>query len=48
MPLGLLIAGPIAESRGVELWFLISGIVLLLLTLASALLVLSPRADQAG
>ncbi|EGO63112.1 MFS transporter [Acetonema longum] len=47
MPLGLLIAGPIAESRGVSLWFFISGIVLLLLTLISALLVL-PKADKAG
>lgn len=45
MPLGLLIAGPIAESRGVALWFLVSGIALLLLTLVSALLVLPQKAD---
>ena len=25
MPSGLLIAGPIAESRGVSLWFFVSG-----------------------
>ena len=48
MPLGLLIAGPIAESRGVSLWFFISGIVLLLLTLVSALLVLPQKVDKAG
>lgn len=47
MPLGLLIAGPIAESRGVPLWFFVSGIVLLLLTLVSAWLVLVQRVDQA-
>ncbi|KPU44429.1 2-acyl-glycerophospho-ethanolamine acyltransferase [Oxobacter pfennigii] len=40
MPLGLLIAGPVAESRGVSLWFFVSGIALLLLTSVSALLVL--------
>jgi DHA3 family macrolide efflux protein-like MFS transporter len=40
MPLGLLIAGPIAENRGVPLWFFVSGNVLLILTLVSALLVL--------
>lgn len=40
MPLGLLIAGPIAENRGVSLWFFVSGIASLLLTLVSALLVL--------
>ncbi len=47
MPLGLLIAGPVAESRGVPLWFFISGIVLLLLTFISALLVLRKKADHA-
>lgn len=40
MPLGLLIAGPIAEARGVPYWFVLSGGVILLLTLISALLVL--------
>lgn len=45
MPLGLLIAAPIAENRGVSLWFFVSGIVLLLLTLVSALLVL-PQKDN--
>jgi len=47
MPLGLLIAGPIAQSRGVSLWFFISGAALLLLTLASALLVLPHKVDKA-
>ena len=45
MSLGLLIAAPIAENRGVSLWFFVSGIVLLLLTLVSALLVL-PQKDN--
>lgn len=48
MPLGLLIAGPIAESRGVPLWFFVSGVVLLVLTLLSAMLVLPGEVDQAG
>ncbi|WP_347490358.1 MFS transporter [Desulfoscipio sp. XC116] len=48
MPLGLLIAGPIAENRGVPLWFFVSGSVLLLLTLVSALLILPKKADKAG
>ena len=43
MPLGLLIAGPIAESRGVPLWFFVSGAVLLLLAFTSALLILPYR-----
>jgi hypothetical protein len=47
MPL-LLIAGPIAESRGVPLWFFVTGVVLLLFTLVSALLVLPGKVDQAG
>lgn len=41
MPLGLLIAGPVL------LWFFISGDVLLLLTLVSALLVLPNKVDNA-
>jgi len=48
MPLGLLIAGPVAENKGVTLWFFVSGVVLLLLTLISALLVLPQKADKAG
>ncbi|WP_236860290.1 MFS transporter [Candidatus Formimonas warabiya] len=48
MPLGLLIAGPVAENRGVSLWFFVSGTVLLLLTLVSALLVLPQKVDKAG
>ena len=48
MPLGLLIAGPIAENKGVPLWFFVSGVVLLLLTLISALLILPQKADKAG
>lgn len=43
MPLGLLIAGPIAEARGVPLWFFVSGIAMLLLTFVSALLVLPQK-----
>ncbi|MEG6521936.1 MFS transporter [Desulfotomaculum sp. 1211_IL3151] len=48
MPLGLLIAGPIAENKGVSLWFYVSGIALLLLTLISALLILPRKVDKAG
>ena len=40
MPLGLLIAGPVAENRGVSLRFFVSGTVLLLLTLFSIISVL--------
>ena len=47
MPLGLLIAGPVAESRGVSLWFFISGILLLLITSVSALLILPQKTDKA-
>lgn len=32
MPLGLLIAGPVAEKTGVNIWFLITGIVIILIT----------------
>ncbi len=46
MPLGLLIAGPIAEKRGVSLWFFVSGIAMLLLTVVSALLVLLKEPDE--
>ena len=48
MPLGLLIAGPITENRGVSLWFFVSGIALLILTLISALFVLPRKADKVG
>ncbi|MEL7567467.1 MAG: MFS transporter [Dehalobacterium sp.] len=48
MPLGLLIAGPIAENKGVSLWFFVSGVVLLLLTLISALLILPQKAGKTG
>lgn len=47
MPLGLLIAAPIAESRGVPLWFFVSGVVLLLLTILSVFLVLPGKVNQA-
>lgn len=43
MPLGLLIAGPVAERFGVPLWFFLSGIVLFAVTGVSALLTLRPR-----
>lgn len=39
MPIGLLVAGPVAESGGVALWFFISGIAVILMTAASAALV---------
>lgn len=39
MPLGLLISGPIAEKYGVPLWFLVSGIAIVLITAVSALLI---------
>ncbi len=32
MPLGLLLAGPIAEKTGVNIWFLITGVVIILIT----------------
>lgn len=48
MPVGMLIAGPIAEKRGISLWFFISGSVMLLLTFVSILLVLSQKEDKTG
>lgn len=39
MPVGLLLSGPIAERHGVALWFLISGIAMLVITLLSLLIV---------
>jgi DHA3 family macrolide efflux protein-like MFS transporter len=38
MPLGLLIAGPIAEFRGVPFWFACAGILILAVTLAGMLM----------
>lgn len=35
MPVGLLIAGPVAEAHGVPLWFLLTGVVMLLATAVS-------------
>ncbi|MFV0528196.1 MAG: MFS transporter [Lachnospiraceae bacterium] len=37
MPAGLLLSGPIAESKGVAFWFFLSGIAVILLTLISQL-----------
>ena len=42
MPVGLLIAGPVAERFGVPLWFFLSGAVLFAVTGISALLTLRP------
>lgn len=44
MPIGLLIAGPVAERHGVALWFFISGIALFVITAVSALLTLGRNA----
>lgn len=40
MPLGLVVAGPVAERLGVAFWFLVAGIAVLVIGLFSALLVL--------
>lgn len=42
MPIGLFIAGPIAERYGVSMWFLLSGVAITIVTFISAALVL-PR-----
>ena len=47
MPLGLLIAGPVAEKYGVALWFFISGSAFLLVTLVSAVLTFFRRPSKA-
>lgn len=39
MPVGLLISGPVAQAYGVQLWFFLSGAVILAVTLISLLLV---------
>jgi len=41
MPFGLVIAGPVAESRGVPFWFVLAGGIILVLAVISALLVLA-------
>lgn len=46
MPIGLLIAGPVAERYGVSLWFLVAGIVMIIITVVSAVVTL-PRGKQA-
>lgn len=46
MPVGLLIAGPVAERFGVPLWFLLSGIVLFAVTGISAFLTLRTHGDK--
>ena len=35
MPIGLLIAGPIAECTGIQIWFRISGIIIVFVVLLS-------------
>ena len=37
MPVGLVISGPVSEKFGVPLWFLISGVVIVAVTLMSYL-----------
>lgn len=46
MPLGLLIAGPVSEREGVDAWFFISGIAVLVITLVS--LAAMGRAGEKG
>lgn len=54
MPVGLLIAGPVAERHGVPIWFVIAGIVTLIITASSAAATwprrheCSPRSRTAG
>ena len=48
MPLGLVIAAPIAESRGVPFCFFVAGIAVLLLTLISILRVLPYKEGLQG
>lgn len=43
MPVGLLIAGPFAEWKGVSLWFLIAGIAIIIITAVSAFVVLRKK-----
>jgi DHA3 family macrolide efflux protein-like MFS transporter len=43
MPLGLLISGPAAETRGVAFWFLTSGIVVAAIILTSFLIRVKPK-----
>ncbi len=38
MPLGLLIAGPVSEAKGVAFWFLVSGVFMMAVTFVSMLL----------
>lgn len=38
MPVGLLIAGPVAEEHGVAMWFLVSGIAMTIIMLGSAVI----------
>lgn len=47
MPVGLVIAGPVAERHGVPVWFVVSGIVSIIVTTLSALTVL-PRRQAAA
>lgn len=42
MPVGLVVSGPVAETYGVPLWFLISGAAMLLITAVSLLLTRKP------
>lgn len=43
MPIGLLIAGPVAEAYGVPLWFLVAGVVMIIITALSSVATLPKR-----
>lgn len=45
MPIGLLIAGPVAERYGVPLWFFISGIAIFIIASFSAMVTLTKRSE---
>ena len=46
MPLGLIIAGPVAENYGVPLWFVVSGLAFFVITAVSAVLTLPRKANK--
>lgn len=47
MPLGLLIAGPVSEAKGVAFWFLVSGVFMMAVTFVSMLLTAKMK-ERAG
>ncbi len=46
LPLGLLVAGPVAEQYGVPLWFFVSGVAMMAITALSMLAVSSVRSPK--